>query len=390
MSMVQLSIWNGEGTQVLQVENGFLQVDVIGGVNAPPWQITKSVAEQLGLYVAPLRTVSWDRVEVECLNSESVLRTRHRWRDEELTPGLDDREEWQRPGWLSRALELIDSELRKLELVRVGPPEPMRHTNLAMVLRIPTNRRAVWFKMLPGLFGLESRVIEWLVGIAPLAVPNVAAAGESWWISTEFTTVCDEAVGDPLQGLARIQQESAPFIDELASLGVPVRRLDTVPDAVARVSECLDLLGAERAEAVKSALPQLRKLSDRLDSLCSATLVHGDLHADNVRWTKHGWFLYDWTDACVAHPFVDLSMALLFDTDAEAKARTARYAAAWRGIMSAEQTACAVDAAPVIGAAHQLVSYHRIIEGTKRAGIDHYVFTLRGWAERLVAALLKD
>ena len=286
--------------------------------------------------------------------------------------------------------ELIDSELRKLELVRVGPPEPMRHTNLAMVLRIPTNRRAVWFKMLPGLFGLESRVIEWLVGIAPLAVPNVAAAGESWWISTEFTTVCDEAVGDPLQGLARIQQESAPFIDELASLGVPVRRLDTVPDAVARVSECLDLLGAERAEAVKSALPQLRKLSDRLDSLCSATLVHGDLHADNVRWTKHGWFLYDWTDACVAHPFVDLSMALLFDTDAEAKARTARYAAAWRGIISSRtdsvrRRCCTGNRRGT--SAGQLPPHHRRDE---KAGIDHYVFTLRGWAERLVAALLKD
>jgi hypothetical protein len=149
-------------------------------------------------------------------------------------------------------------------------------------------------------------------------------------------------------------------------------------------------LGAEHSEAVTSALPQLRDISDRLNSLNSpATLVHGDLHADNVRWTKHGWFLYDWTDACIAHPFVDLSMALLFDSDAAARPRTARYAALWRGIMSPEQITCAVDTAPVIGAAHQLVSYHRVIEGTKRAGMDKYMFALRGWARRLVAELHK-
>jgi len=40
---------------------------------------------------------------------------------------------------------------------------------------------------------------------------------------------------------------------------------------------------------------------DRLPS----TLVHGDLHADNIARTGRGYVLFDWTDACVGHPFVD-------------------------------------------------------------------------------------
>jgi aminoglycoside phosphotransferase (APT) family kinase protein len=34
--------------------------------------------------------------------------------------------------------------------------------------------------------------------------------------------------------------------------------------------------------------------------------VHGDLHLSTVAQGPHGYLFFDWTDACVAHPFLDL------------------------------------------------------------------------------------
>jgi aminoglycoside phosphotransferase (APT) family kinase protein len=38
-----------------------------------------------------------------------------------------------------------------------------------------------------------------------------------------------------------------------------------------------------------------------------ASLVHGDLHLGNVAKGPGGPLIFDWTDACVAHPFLDLA-----------------------------------------------------------------------------------
>jgi aminoglycoside phosphotransferase (APT) family kinase protein len=35
------------------------------------------------------------------------------------------------------------------------------------------------------------------------------------------------------------------------------------------------------------------------------TLVHGDLHLGNVARCAGSYLFFDWTDACVAHPFFD-------------------------------------------------------------------------------------
>ena len=36
------------------------------------------------------------------------------------------------------------------------------------------------------------------------------------------------------------------------------------------------------------------------------TLVHGDLHLSNVSRQAGQYVLFDWTDACVSHPFFDM------------------------------------------------------------------------------------
>ncbi len=35
------------------------------------------------------------------------------------------------------------------------------------------------------------------------------------------------------------------------------------------------------------------------------TVCHGDLHLGNVAWVGDGPVLFDWTDACFGHPYLD-------------------------------------------------------------------------------------
>jgi aminoglycoside phosphotransferase (APT) family kinase protein len=50
-------------------------------------------------------------------------------------------------------------------------------------------------------------------------------------------------------------------------------------------------------------------LVERVETLWSFglpdALNHGDLHLGNVAWTDHGPLFFDWTDACLTHPFLD-------------------------------------------------------------------------------------
>jgi aminoglycoside phosphotransferase (APT) family kinase protein len=57
------------------------------------------------------------------------------------------------------------------------------------------------------------------------------------------------------------------------------------------------------------------------------SLVHGDLHLGNVALGPRGHLFFDWTDAGVAHPFLDL---LTFVADLQPVERhTARSPAYW-------------------------------------------------------------
>ena len=66
--------------------------------------------------------------------------------------------------------------------------------------------------------------------------------------------------------------------------------------------------------------PALEQLCRRLDALGPpATLVHGDLHMLNVARLNGELVYFDWTDACISHPFLDL-ISLQWEPDETSRA----------------------------------------------------------------------
>ena len=83
----------------------------------------------------------------------------------------------------------------------------------------------------------------------------------------------------------------------------------------------MEELASEGSEWLPDALVQrLRAGLSRFHDLCEEvasspipnTLVHGDFHAENIAMSDGGYLIFDWTDACIAHPFVDAATFLRY------------------------------------------------------------------------------
>ena len=100
-------------------------------------------------------------------------------------------------------------------------------------------------------------------------------------------------------------------------------------------------------------------------------LVHGDLHTGNVAVRDGHHTIFDWTDACVAHPFFDLvtilGSARRFPDipDARMRMRDA-YLSQWTAYAPMDRLREAADLAETLGALHQAVSYRHIVANLER------------------------
>ena len=94
------------------------------------------------------------------------------------------------------------------------------------------------------------------------------------------------------------------------------------------------------------------------------TLNHGDLHLGNIAWAPDRVVIYDWTDACLTHPFLDashLASSIEVTVDAAAaaafgEAHQAQWAAAYPGVDLTRVR----DLARTVNDVFQVVTYDKI------------------------------
>jgi aminoglycoside phosphotransferase (APT) family kinase protein len=112
-------------------------------------------------------------------------------------------------------------------------------------------------------------------------------------------------------------------------------------------------------------IAQLRSAAERLAEMCAElaalpvphTIVHGDLHLENVSRGEHGFVIFDWTDACVSHPFIDMIM-IRFEHDEAVKARLRdAYLDQWSGFGSAAELRRAWQLAEPLTALNHAIGY---------------------------------
>lgn len=322
-------------------------------------------------------------------------------RQEQTVPPL--RRPWSRPGWFHDAAIWMAQQLAALGYELLGPVEQTNSWCLSCILSAPTSRGRVFLKTGPDfpLFVNEPRLVAGLSTRFPHNVPTSLQidAERRWMLLADFgPALAHQSTPDlrsrMLHQFARIQQAAATDLPYLLQIGCIDRRLTCLQQQVDQLlsdAEQTITLPIADLGRLRRAAPHLKALCDRLAAIgIPETLNHGDLHLGNVAHQNGNLIFFDWTDACIAHPFLD--MISIFDEKDEALQTRLRddYLAHWQEHAAPHQLREAWAITRPLSALHQAVSYQSILmqleETPKQAFGDvvaHYVRQAVDGAERL-------
>jgi aminoglycoside phosphotransferase (APT) family kinase protein len=296
---------------------------------------------------------------------------------------------WLRRGWFDRASRWMAAELERLGYRMTGPVEELSSWVLSSVLRVTTAEGLFYMKAVPDwpLFVHEPLFLARLSRLCPGHVPAPLSVepAERWMLLADFGTAIwrdglAEYLPEMVRAHAQLQAKMAEHVPVLFEIGCIDRRLG-------RLAAQLDELLADEAamEGLEAAeIAQLHEATPRLKAICAElsayrvpqTLMHGDLHPGNVASLNGQMIFFDWTDACIAHPFLD--MMVIFEETDEAKRKQLLdvYLEQWTAYEPVERLLEAWRLAEPLWALHQAVSYQTILanlEEVPRMGFSNVI-----------------
>jgi aminoglycoside phosphotransferase (APT) family kinase protein len=295
---------------------------------------------------------------------------------------------WFRLAWYDEVEAWVDARLDGQGRRRTGPVEPTKVWSLSAVVRVPCEPGpALWLKAACPYFHAEPALTGLVAQMVPQHAPRLVAVDEGRaWLLAEEIAGADEDDEEVPPGLGRaaariaatVHVRSLDHLAEIEAAGVPVRDLPTTLrefDEVLRGSVELERLTAAEVSAARATRDHVRGVLEELAGLgIPDTLVHGDLHIGNVAHDGDSVVLYDWSDAAVSHPFLDLIlMAERLPEDQQAEARTA-YAEVWREAYPGVDIGRALELADLANTIYQTVTFELL----NRAAEDASYWELEG------------
>lgn len=289
---------------------------------------------------------------------------------------------WSRPGWFARASSWMVEQMAADGRPAVAPPRQHQLWGVSVVLRAPAAAGDAFFKGSPEIFRHEGRVTAALAARMPGLVPDVVAVDDDqgWMLMRDLGAAelgeQDESLWhEGLVALAGIQQRWLGRTDELVALGLPFRPLTDLAEQVEALRQDADLMarmGPELRESWPAESVALAAACRRLDEIGPGmTLVHGDFHPWNVTYGPKGARVFDWTDAAVSHPGVDLATYLLRTEDnAVRRGLLEAWVQAWSPVASEESLREAAALGLVVGALYQVQTYRHLLPTIARHGAD--------------------
>jgi Phosphotransferase enzyme family len=295
---------------------------------------------------------------------------------------------WTRRGWYAEISDWTHSALEAYDLHLLEPLEQVKQWDISSVLRARTDNGIIYVKAIPALFASEARITAGLARLFPGQVPEPLATweqahegrlllrdfgGKTLRESSEDPTQMEDA----LRLLARMQIQCANRPDELLAIGGRNRRIESLPqdlrDLLADPAALLWLREGQ-AERLHTLIPSIEEITrSLLSGSIPQSLLHGDFHPGNVVSTPLGYLIFDWTDACLSHPFFDLT-TVFEDTEPalseETKARhLAAYLGEWEahGYGDANSLRQTCDLALKIAPLYHAVSYRHIFTHCEQA-----------------------
>lgn len=309
-------------------------------------------------------------------------------------PVSPTRRPWTARGWFDDAVDWAGEALNAAGLDLLGPPRQIRAWDLSTVIRCDTTGGPFYFKaaVFAGagsarsiLFANEAALLRALserclaYGPIPLAVDS-----DRVWLLLPDVGV--HLVDRPDLDLweeafrlhARHQRSWAGQQGALFQAGCLDRRLSRMAEQIdAVVSDETLLRDMEPSERVRtrSSAPAFHAMLAELSALgIPETLVHGDLHAENIALRDDRLTFFDWTDAAVSHPFLDLVIftheSEFIDSVPGARERLiSAYLDEWRGVAPEASLRRAAALAQPLSMLYQAISYQHMLPDLDEPGL---------------------
>ena len=294
-----------------------------------------------------------------------------RWIHERVHGLSDARAPWARQHWWEDAVAWALAATDAAGLQVVGAPELWKIWGISIVLRIPVRDGAVYVKSSCEAFRAEAGLTAALAGWAPSVVPEVIAfdadAGRLLMRDLGGVSLDEEpgAWAAGLEAMADLQRLCTAHATSLLATGAQDRPLTTLAEEAVQLERHDDLMSRLPEETRRQWPRAARRVADAcllLDELGPApTLVHGDLHPGNMVLVDGRVRIFDWTDAAVAHPFVDLATFLRAADEADRPGLLDAYLRRWDEEMSASQLQRARRLVLPVGAFYQVQTYLRLL-----------------------------
>ncbi|AZN38346.1 phosphotransferase [Paenibacillus albus] len=287
------------------------------------------------------------------------------------------RQPWERTGWYAKTMSWILSSLQTLDIQLTEPPEQLKWWSLSCVLRLTTTQGTVYFKTnaKQPLFAQEPIFLTYMADVFPDRVPTILASepAEGWMLVADAgERLSRDSAENKIQLLhtfGNMQLEMIARTNELIELGCADRQPLHLLPLVAPLLEDQVVV----SEFAPEELEELRRYTPTILDMCQQistyavppTLVHGDLHTGNAVICDGTITLIDWTDASVAHPFMD--MFIIFDEKdltLHTQLRDA-YLELWIDFEPMPRLLALWSLCEVVHAIYHAVSYQSILQHTE-------------------------
>jgi len=309
-----------------------------------------------------------------------------------------ERPPWARRGWFAEASRWIEDALAEHGRSTIAPIEQISSWCISSILRAETEDGRVYFKAtarLP-LFVNEGIVTRALAVMLPRRVPAPISVDPDrrWMLLDDFGPVVGwkadlETRTAVLSTFARMQLETTSRQDELLALGALDRRPVWLASEIRSLLRSPEPLGLEDDERERlSALePRFVESCERLAAgAVPDALVHGDLHLSNVAGHGDAYVFFDWTDACLTHPFLDL-LVVLFEEDAELRQSLRdAYLGVWADLAPEGELLELWALAEPLASLNQVLSYRSIAVNVERKAAPEFDSMIPYWLRKALAS----
>ncbi len=295
------------------------------------------------------------------------------WTRERQAGWSDLRPQWSRPGWLVEAGSWMRAQMIQAEYKEPESPRIHQLWGVSVVLSARSLTGTAFFKCSGDRFRHEPLLTRALASHSPTLLPDVVAVepNRGWLLMRDLQA---PLLGDQpeskwdvgLDALVSLQHEWLGRTGVLLELGSEPRPLDELATWVSGTAgdrHLMSRLTPDTRDAWTAAVPTMVEACRRLDQIGPGpSLVHGDLHPWNVVANENGTRIFDWTDASVGHPFLDLVTYVMRTDNLEIRRSLFdRYLDGWSAFLSREDLKEAGRLALVVGALYQAHTYSKLL-----------------------------